>query len=152
MEKNSLWGRKTFSQNNFDWYSSDWNMLNMVCVGASSEIQHKRHDLAKANQQQMLLTTELCNRFLFLQPRSAVSHSKFNWNVKASDTNQRVKKKKWRCDTYNCGVILFSLRWYFHWILHLSKLHITITSATSASVWPQEFCIYLDYIINKTCS
>lgn len=66
-------------------------MLNVVCVGASSEIQHKRI-LAKAKQQQMLLTTELCDRFLFLQPRSALCHRKFNRNVKASDTNQRVKK------------------------------------------------------------
>lgn len=94
----------------------------------------------------MLLTSKLCNRFLFLQPSSAVSHRKFNWNVKASDTNQR-DRKKWRGDTYNWSMILFSSHWYFHWIFHLLKLYITITSATWAFVWSQEFCIYLNYII-----
>lgn len=58
-------------------------------------------------------------------------------------------RKNQRCDTYNGGMILFSLHWYFHWILHLLKLHITINSAAWAFVWPQAFCIYLKYIIKE---
>lgn len=30
-------------------YATDRNILNMVCVGALSEIQHKTHDFGKGN-------------------------------------------------------------------------------------------------------
>lgn len=107
--------------------------------------------LAKAKQQQMLLTTKLCNRFLFLQPRSAVFHRKFNWNVKASDTNQRDKEKNggaihtigvWSCFPYidiSTGFCMCTI----------IKLHVTIASARWAFVWPQEFCVYLNCMIKK---
>lgn len=107
--------------------------------------------LAKAKQQQMLLTTKLCTRFLFLQPRSAVFHRKFNWNVKASDTNQRDKEKNggaihtigvWSCFPY----VVISTGFCMCTII---KLHITIASARCAFVWPQEFCVYLNCMIKK---
>lgn len=106
--------------------------------------------LAKAKQQQMLPTTELCNRFLFLQPGSAASHSKLNWNAKTSDTNQRVKKKNGgvihTIEAQSCFPSTDISTGFF---ICQSCTKTTTTSATWAFVWPQEFCIYLNYIIKK---
>lgn len=115
----------------------------MVCVGASFE---RRGMIWQKQSSNRCFWQASCVTGFSFYSLVQLSHRKFNWNVKASDTNQR-DRKKWRGDTYNWSMILFSSHWYFHWIFHLLKLYITITSATWAFVWSQEFCFYLNYII-----
>lgn len=67
-------------------------MLNMVCVGASSEIQHKKHDFGKSKAATDASDNWVVYQVSFLKPRSAVPHRKFHWYVKASDNNQRDEK------------------------------------------------------------